>query len=160
MGWVYVEFFPLGASNDVEFDEVADEEEDDLNEADDDEDFKESIFVCKGCEAHLTKGTELISKDFRGRSGKAFLFNHVMNLTPGVPEDRMLITGMHTISDVFCTDCSKPLGWKYLHAFDERQRYKVGKVILEAAYVKRVPEGRPKIQASRVPATSSSSADT
>lgn len=159
MGRVYVEVLPLGSSNDVEYEDNGEiEEEDDHEEEDDDDDdFKGSIFVCRACHAHVVRGSELVSKDFRGRSGKAYLFNTAMNLSAGVPEDRMLITGMHTISDVFCFDCSKPLGWKYLHAFDERQRYKVGKVILEAAYVKRMVDGRPVPSIQR--SSSSSSED-
>jgi len=143
MGRAFLECLPLGAENDLEF--VEDTDDDDEDMADEDaEDFKGYIFVCRDCKAHLTRGSELISKDFRGRSGKAYLFNSVINTSNGVAEDRMLITGMHTISDIFCFDCNKALGWKYVHAFDERQRYKIGKVILEAAFIRKVREARPK----------------
>jgi len=144
MGRVILSYIPLGVGNVVEYDEDEAEAAAVGFEDDDDDDFKGSIFVCRSCRAHLTSGKELISKDFRGRSGKAFLFNSVLNTKCGTPEDRMLITGLHTISDIFCTECNSALGWKYLHAFDERQRYKIGKVILEAAYIWKVPDGRPK----------------
>lgn len=48
------------------------------------------------------------------------------------PVARNLVTGMHTVSDVSCAICGSVLGWKYLAAEDEGQRYKVGKVILES----------------------------
>jgi len=157
MGRVFLEYLPLGAENDAEFDEEEQDRDDEEMEDDDDEDFKGFIFVCRSCRAHLTRGVDLVSKDFRGRSGKAYLFNGVINISSGTPEDRMLITGMHTISDIFCFDCNKSLGWKYVHAFDERQRYKVGKVILEAAYVRKVHDARPRQKSSTQSSSSSSS---
>jgi hypothetical protein len=89
----------------------------------------------------------------------------------------MLITGLHTVVDIFCTCCSANLGWKYVrvensgslfawrspnaprganlhashlpplskphtkttppqeHAFEETQKYKEGKFIVETARV-------------------------
>jgi hypothetical protein len=154
MGRVFLEYLPLGPENDNEYDDQKDHLEDDSDDAD--EDFKGYIFVCGGCQAHITRGCELVSKDFRGRSGKAYLFNCATNIVCGVAEERLLITGMHTISDIFCFDCGKSLGWKYIHAFEERQRYKVGKVILEAAYVKKAQDARPR-EITRQSSTSSSS---
>lgn len=39
----------------------------------------------------------------------------------------MLMTGLHTVCDVFCTRCDNPVGWTYLQAFEESQKYKEGK---------------------------------
>jgi hypothetical protein len=44
---------------------------------------------------------------------------------------RQLVTGAHTVSDISCVFCGNVLGWKYVAAEDESQRYKVGKFILE-----------------------------
>ena len=44
---------------------------------------------------------------------------------------RQLVTGAHTVSDVSCAICGNVLGWKYVAAEEEAQRYKVGKFILE-----------------------------
>lgn len=155
MGRIFLRLLEIGCDRDQEYDETC-EENDDL---DSEGDFEESIFVCRGCVAHLTRGSELVSKDFRGRSGKAYLFNEVTNTFCGAPEDRMLITGLHTIADVFCINCSKSLGWKYVHAFEERQRYKVGKVILEAAYIRRLHDGRPRLPTRSLSCGSKSSSD-
>lgn len=47
----------------------------------------------------------------------------------------MLITGRHTVADIYCMECQEVLGWKYEKAFEETQRYKEGKFILERAKV-------------------------
>lgn len=68
----------------------------------------------------------------------------------------MLITGLHTVADVYCNSCHTVLGWKYVRAhpsiprraaeplvltraprqveaFEESQKYKEGKCIIEKA---------------------------
>lgn len=37
-----------------------------------------------------------------------------VNVTSGVKEDRMMITGIHTVSDIFCVGCGSIVGWKYV----------------------------------------------
>jgi hypothetical protein len=78
---------------------------------------------------------DIISKAFHGRHGRAYLFNTVVNVTVGPKEERMLITGLHTVADIFCTCCNTNLGWKYDQAFEESQKYKEGKFIVEKARV-------------------------
>lgn len=48
---------------------------------------------------------------------------------------RQLVTGAHTVSDISCALCGNGLGWKYVAADEEGQRYKVGKFILETKRV-------------------------
>lgn len=43
----------------------------------------------------------------------------------------MLITGLHTVCDCYCITCNSVLGWKYEVAYEESQKYKEGKFILE-----------------------------
>jgi hypothetical protein len=57
----------------------------------------------------------------------------------GPKEDRLLITGLHTVADIYCSCCQQVLGWKYEQAFEESQKYKEGKYIIEKA--KMVKEG-------------------
>lgn len=59
----------------------------------------------------------------------------VINVTIGVKEERMLMTGMHTVADISCKVCATKIGWKYLHAFEEAQKYKENKYIIEKAKV-------------------------
>lgn len=64
-------------------------------------------------------------------SGRAFLFSHAANIVEGPKEDRHLLTGLHTVADVYCADCGELLGWTYKRAFEESQKYKEGKIVLE-----------------------------
>ncbi|KAF3448906.1 hypothetical protein FNV43_RR09622 [Rhamnella rubrinervis] len=43
----------------------------------------------------------------------------------------MMITGLHTVVDIFCIGCGSIVGWKYEAAHDKTQKYKEGKFILE-----------------------------
>lgn len=73
----------------------------------------------------------------QGRHGRAFLFTHAMNIAMGPKEDRHLLTGLHTVADVYCADCREVLGWKYERAFEASQKYKEGKFILEKSKIVR-----------------------
>ncbi|KAG2546695.1 protein yippee-like [Panicum virgatum] len=90
-----------------------------------------NVYSCKHCKTHLGLASDIISKAFHSKNGKAYLFHKVVNVTPGVKEDRMMITGMHTVSDIFCVCCGSIVGWKYEAAHEKNQRYKEGKYILE-----------------------------
>ena len=39
-----------------------------------------------------------------------------MNVTDGEKEDRMMMTGMHTVVDIFCVGCGSIVGWKYVRS--------------------------------------------
>lgn len=93
------------------------------------------IYVCIFCKAHLAKHDEIVSKQFHSKSGKAYLFNAVVNVCTGPSEERMMTTGLHLVCDVFCTGCLYPVGWKYELAHEKSQKYKEGKVILERAKI-------------------------
>jgi len=54
-----------------------------------------------------------------------------VNLRMGTKEDRPLLTGVHTVADVFCVGCGDRLGWYYHKASDQSQKYKEGKYLLE-----------------------------
>lgn len=93
------------------------------------------IFLCAQCEAPLTNRSELISTRFTGATGRAFLFNRVVNLSFSEVQDRIMLTGRHMVRDVSCKSCDSKLGWIYEFATEETQRYKEGRVILERALV-------------------------
>ncbi|KAI8928484.1 hypothetical protein BC831DRAFT_397405 [Entophlyctis helioformis] len=48
------------------------------------------------------------------------------NTVLGTQEDRMMITGLHTVADLHCSGCQAIIGWKYA-------KYKVGTFIIEKA---------------------------
>lgn len=96
----------------------------------------DDVYECKGCGIHLTTSKELISTSFRGRTGPAWLFTKVVNISEGPFEECMLTTGQHTIVDIYCNNCGSNLGWKYEEAIEDSQKYKKGKYILEKALLK------------------------
>ncbi|KAJ0101690.1 hypothetical protein Patl1_04723 [Pistacia atlantica] len=54
-----------------------------------------------------------------------------VNVTVGTLEERMMLSGMHTVGDVFCCCCGQIVGWKYEAAHEKSQKYKEGKFVLE-----------------------------
>ncbi|MCJ1406103.1 hypothetical protein MMC19_000168 [Ptychographa xylographoides] len=112
-----------------------------------------SYIRCGHCAADLCFTSQIISKGFTGRHGRAYLVSAstsahghstkgVPDLNPTLPNThthkvvpRQLVTGAHTVSDVSCSVCGSMLGWKYVDAEEESQRYKVGKFILETKKV-------------------------
>ncbi|GMI96444.1 hypothetical protein like AT2G40110 [Hibiscus trionum] len=90
-----------------------------------------SVYSCKHCHTHLALFEDIISKSFHCRHGKAYLFDKVVNISVGEKEDRMMMTGMHTVVDIFCVGCGSIVGWKYESAHEKTQKYKEGKFILE-----------------------------
>ncbi|KAL3576627.1 hypothetical protein D5086_021910 [Populus alba] len=88
-------------------------------------------YRCKFCGTHLALPDQLVSKSFRCRRGKAYLFSNVVNITVGVLEERMMLSGLHTVADIFCCCCGGIIGWKYEAAHEMSQKYKEGKFVLE-----------------------------
>uniref|UniRef100_A0A8C7FK24 Protein yippee-like 2 n=1 Tax=Oncorhynchus kisutch TaxID=8019 RepID=A0A8C7FK24_ONCKI len=54
------------------------------------------------------------SKSFQGSQGRAYLFNSVVNVGCGPAEERVLLTGLHAVADIYCENCKTTLGWKYV----------------------------------------------
>ncbi|KAB2066618.1 hypothetical protein ERO13_A09G164600v2 [Gossypium hirsutum] len=90
-----------------------------------------SVYSCNHCHTHLALLDDIISKSFHCRHGKAYLFDKVVNITVGEKEERMMMTGLHTVVDIFCVGCGSIVGWKYESAREKTQKYKEGKFILE-----------------------------
>ncbi|KZS98660.1 yippee-domain-containing protein [Sistotremastrum niveocremeum HHB9708] len=88
-------------------------------------------FSCIHCCVPIALQDELISKSFTGREGRGFLMNSAVNVKMGKKEDRPLMTGVHTVADVFCLGCTNRVGWYYHKAADSSQKYKEGKYLLE-----------------------------
>ncbi|CAN6466072.1 unnamed protein product [Victoria cruziana] len=93
------------------------------------------LYSCCNCRNNVSLHDDIISKAFQGRHGRAFLFAHAMNIVLGPKENRQLMTGLHTVADVHCCECREVLGWKYVRAYEETQKYKEGKYILEKSKI-------------------------
>jgi hypothetical protein len=94
-------------------------------------DHAKHLYVCSTCNLHLTDLEYIISRSFTGRYGKAILVADAVNVLTGPPEDRHLMTGLHTVRDLFCIGCGQLVGWKYDYAHEPDQKYKEGKYIIE-----------------------------
>ncbi|VDB99280.1 unnamed protein product [Peniophora sp. CBMAI 1063] len=73
----------------------------------------------------------MMSRSFHGQHGRAYLFREVVNVLEGEPVERQMTTGNHIVRDIQCVKCYAVLGWKYEYAYEDDQKYKEGKFILE-----------------------------
>ncbi|KAL8828907.1 MAG: hypothetical protein Q9191_002319 [Dirinaria sp. TL-2023a] len=92
----------------------------------------DKIFGCKNCKTHLASHDAIISRNFRGQHGKAYLFNAVVNIVQAEAVERNMTTGRHVVRDISCRQCKETVGWKYDKAYEASEKYKEGKYILEA----------------------------
>ncbi|XP_057981504.1 protein yippee-like At4g27745 [Malania oleifera] len=89
------------------------------------------LYSCYRCRNHVSFHDDIISKRFQAGNGRAFLFSRAVNILVGPKEDRHLMTGLHSVADIWCSSCGEVLGWKYERAYEEAQKYKEGKIVLE-----------------------------
>ena len=59
----------------------------------------------------------LLLQSFQGSQGRAYLFNSVVNVGCGPAEERVLLTGLHAVADIYCESCKTTLGWKYVRSY-------------------------------------------
>lgn len=102
-----------------------------------------SMYACSECGTHLTSHDDIISKSFHGRHGRAFLLETCVNVKVGPAEDRRLLTGLHTVCDLYCRRCNTLVGWTYKRAYEESQKYKEGKFIIEKVYLSMMEDRKP-----------------
>jgi len=100
--------------------------------------YGERVYGCKSCAAHFSAIESMISRAFQGQHGRAYLFDNVVNVTSGEPMERQMTTGLHVVRDIFCEKCKTQVGWKYDKAYNDQQKYKEGKFILERAMIQDV----------------------
>uniref|UniRef100_A0A803M3S0 Protein yippee-like n=1 Tax=Chenopodium quinoa TaxID=63459 RepID=A0A803M3S0_CHEQI len=117
------------------------------------------IYSCKHCRTHLALSEDIVSKIASARyhhGGYLWMFLGlewfdtmnaiekcylkglnklqcliIVNVTLGEKEDRVMMTGMHSVADIFCVGCGSIVGWKYETAHEKSQKYKEGKSVLE-----------------------------
>lgn len=97
-------------------------------------------YRCKFCKTHLALVSDVFSKAFHSRRGKAYLFNKAVNVTVGTLEERMMLSGLHTVGDIYCCCCGQIVGWKYEAAHEKSQQYKEGKCVLERVCIVDEPD--------------------
>ncbi|KAI8343653.1 hypothetical protein BC941DRAFT_411943 [Chlamydoabsidia padenii] len=90
------------------------------------------VYGCLKCKTHLTIDDMIISEDFNGFNGPAYLVNKVVNVIErDIQKERIMTSGTHLITPILCIRCLTTLGWKYIKVGDNQQKFKEGKYILE-----------------------------
>ncbi|CAO0791578.1 unnamed protein product [Mucor circinelloides] len=90
-----------------------------------------ALYSCLSCHSELFDQKDIISRAFQGRHGQAFLIDQVINVSIGDQEERMLMTGLHTVADISCSVCCGKIGWVYIKSPEKNQKYKENKFIIE-----------------------------
>lgn len=97
------------------------------------------IIICRTCSTHLCLSSLILSDNFVGSSGPAYLVDKLINYHPD-PEavETKMRTGTYVICNVKCHQCSTKLGWVYRKAYDAQEAYKEGKFVIEEKYIKTI----------------------
>jgi hypothetical protein len=95
-------------------------------------------YICRcGCE--VSSEHALVWEGFMGANVPALLFRRGINIDHIGPHRReTLSTGTYLLVDVVCRLCRCKLGWRYLEAEKEDQKYKVQCVLLKEQDLTRI----------------------
>ncbi|KAI5955240.1 hypothetical protein KGF54_001801 [Candida jiufengensis] len=95
------------------------------------------IITCKSCSSHLCLSDLILSDNFNGSSGPAYLVDNLINveLNP-IIEDTRMKTGLYKINKVKCHQCFNNLGWYYKKSYSYSETYKEGKYVIEKNFIK------------------------
>ncbi|GBL48208.1 hypothetical_protein [Candidozyma auris] len=98
------------------------------------------IFVCNECSSHLCLSNLVISDQFTGASGPAYLVDKLINVQPmGPDQEKQFRTGIYVVNDICCSQCHTTLGWFYKKSAAYAEQYKEGKYVVERAFIREVP---------------------
>ncbi|EFO95641.1 hypothetical protein CRE_13107, partial [Caenorhabditis remanei] len=59
-------------------------------------------YHCANCQVYLADTAAIMSTNFNGVTGQAYLFKTVSNVSYGALTRREMMTGNHFVRDVFC----------------------------------------------------------
>ncbi|KAL6940269.1 hypothetical protein ACO0QE_004167 [Hanseniaspora vineae] len=92
---------------------------------------KNIFYRCNKCCTVLQYKQNLISKNYRGKTGAAMLVYDLNNVKYGECVTVKMMTGEYDCCNIYCLCCSHYLGWKYLKASCFDMKYKEGLYIIE-----------------------------
>lgn len=96
-----------------------------------------SIYRCETCYSDICISTLIISKDFWGNFGEAYFVRGVLNVREDSKEViKNMRTGKYGVKSLYCIQCNKVLGWKYVTSLEPTERYKVDKCVIEKNVLK------------------------
>ncbi|TGO61450.1 hypothetical protein BCON_0027g00370 [Botryotinia convoluta] len=96
-------------------------------------------YGCKKCDAN-TDLCQYGDTHFLGRTGKAFLFTDVVNISLGKPEEIKTTIGRSIIRNISCRACATEIGWRYDYSLDDAEKYTEGKYLLETCLIQPTTE--------------------
>ncbi|KAI3405536.1 hypothetical protein KGF56_001554 [Candida oxycetoniae] len=95
------------------------------------------IITCRGCSSHLCLSDLILSDNFNGSSGPAYLVDFLINIIISpVTEDTQMKTGLYKINKIKCHQCLNNLGWFYKKSYSYSETYKEGKFVIEKSFIR------------------------
>ena len=89
------------------------------------------IITCKGCSSHLCLSDLILSDNFNGASGPAYLVEDLINIEFNLQsEETPMKTGVYKINKVKCHQCKNQLGWYYKNLIHLLKLIKKGNLLL------------------------------
>ncbi|ANZ73615.1 BA75_01741T0 [Komagataella pastoris] len=102
-----------------------------------------NLLLCNQCYTQVCQMPLIISDNFHGKHGKAYLVSHLLNVDlDEKPSTKIMLTGEYLVTNVYCKQCQSCLGWKYLESDSRKENYKVGKFVIELELLEEVSAGR------------------
>ncbi|GEQ70750.1 hypothetical protein JCM33374_g4429 [Metschnikowia sp. JCM 33374] len=97
------------------------------------------VIVCNDCSAHLCLSNLVLSDQFWGSSGDAYLVDRLINIASDKQDlETSMRTGIYIINKIRCSQCKTVLGWFYKKAFKYSEFYKEGKYVIEKKYIRQI----------------------
>ncbi|XP_030460294.1 protein yippee-like At4g27745 [Syzygium oleosum] len=93
------------------------------------------FFSCRNCRNPVALADDILSRKFRVKSGPAYMFTNATNVVIARAQDRELLTGAFSVADIYCSNCHEGMGWKYVRAYDPKQKYKEGRFIIDLSKI-------------------------
>lgn len=104
------------------------------------EDQETRVIVCDECLAHLCLSNLVLSDQFWGLSGDAYLVDKLINILCDSKDlETRMQTGVYLINKIRCLQCDAKLGWHYKKSYKYSEYYKEGKYVIEKKFIRQIP---------------------
>jgi hypothetical protein len=104
----------------------------------------EPKYACSNCSNELCYvDLDVIRSDYQCQSGVALFTANIINVIEGAIVNKHFISGHYIIQDIFCTLCFQCVGWKYIKALEEDNKFKENNYVIEFCKVKKVEPRKP-----------------
>lgn len=97
------------------------------------------IYRCPDCHTDICHSESVISTDFWGAHGSAYLVSRVINVQMDPLDTKQMRTGIYGVKNIHCAQCHRTLGWMYCCSQYACEQYKVGKYVIEKAIMAHFP---------------------